>query len=77
MIDRVVHTITVENYEVIIDILYLLAQGTESLRMLMQVIKNNGSKRVCIRCRKGELTEKRLCCIAEHLFICLIKQHFL
>jgi len=55
----------------------LLTQRSEGLRMLMQVIKDNGSKRVCIRCRKCKLTEGRLRRIAEHLFIRLIKQNFL
>ena len=74
---RVVYTVTIEDNEVIIDILDLLTQSSEGLRMLMQVIKDNGSKRVCIRCRKCKLTEGRLRRIAEHLFIRLIKQNFL
>ena len=74
---RVVYTVTIEDNEVIIDILDLLTQRSEGLRMLMQVIKDNGSKRVCIRCRKCKLTEGRLRRIAEHLFIRLIKQNFL
>lgn len=77
MVHRVVYTVTIEDNEVIIDILDLLTQRSEGLRMLMQVIKDNGSKRVCIRCRKCKLTEGRLRRIAEHLFIRLIKQNFL
>ena len=77
MVHRVVYTVTIEDNEVIIDILDLLTQRSEGLRMLMQVIKDNGSKRVCIRCQKCKLTEGRLRRIAEHLFIRLIKQNFL
>ena len=45
--------------------------------MLMQIIKNNSGKRLCISNRKSKFTEGRLCCISKYLFICLIKQHLL
>lgn len=76
MVHRVVYTVTIEDNEVIIDILDLLTQSSEGLRMLMQVIKDNGSKEsVSVAGSVNSL--KADCAVLPNTFIRLIKQNFL
>ena len=77
MVGRVVDAVTVEYHEIVFYVFHLFQECLENIRTLVQVVENNGCKRIGICFGCGECIEIRLGNVAELFAICLVLKNLL